>query len=172
MATQTYSSSYEPASRRGHLVPSWVALPGFVLMCNVAGFVGNMVGGQDLYQRLALPSWAPPSQVFGPVWISLYVLTGTATWLVWRTRPDRDRAEAMSWFAIQLLLNAAWTPVFFGLQRIGAALALIIALEITVTGMLLAYARRSRLAAALLVPLWLWVGFAAVLNASIWWLNR
>jgi tryptophan-rich sensory protein len=124
------------------------------------------------YQELVKPSWALPPSVFGPAWITLYVLMGTATWLVWRSTPGRARTEALIWFAVQLALNAAWTPVFFGLESPAAGFALILTIAVTVTGMIISYARRSRLAAALLVPLWLWVGFATVLNGSIWWLDR
>ena len=168
----THTLSVPATQRDDHAVPSWLALVGFILLCNAAGFLGTLVGNQDYYQRLTLPSWAPPSAVFGPVWITLYALMGTATWLVWRTRSHPDRREALVWFGVQLALNAAWTPVFFGLERPGAALALILTIPVAVTGMIISYARRSRLAAALLAPLWLWVGFAGVLNGAIWWLNR
>jgi translocator protein len=162
-----------PATSRGeHSVPSWLALVGFIVLCNAAGYLGTLVGNQDYYQRITLPSWAPSSQLFGPVWITLYVLMGIATWLVWRTRPDPDRREALIWFGVQLALNAAWTPIFFGLERPGAAFALILTIPIAVTGMIISYGRRSPLAAVLLVPLWLWVGFASLLNGAIWHLNR
>jgi benzodiazapine receptor len=170
MATHTLSGANPRPS--DHAVPPWLALVGLILLCNAAGYLGTLVGNQDYYQRLTLPTWAPPSWVFGPVWITLYALMGLATWLVWRTPSHAERREALTWFGIQLALNAAWTPVFFGLERPGAAFALILTIPVTVTGMIISYARRSRLAAALLVPLWLWVGFAGLLNGAIWWLNR
>jgi tryptophan-rich sensory protein len=170
MTTQTLPA---PSTSRGdHALPSWLALIGFILLCNAAGFLGTLVGNQDYYQRLTLPSWAPPSQVFGPTWVALYVLMGAATWLVWRTRRDPDRREAMLWFGVQLALDAAWTPIFFGLEQPGAAFALILAIPVAVTGMIISYARRSALASVLLVPLWLWVGFASLLNGAVWLLNR
>jgi translocator protein len=149
-----------------------LALIGFILLSEAAGFLGTLVGNQGFYREIALPSWAPAPWLFGPVWVTLYVLMGVATWLVWRSRPGRDRREALGWYAVQLALNAAWTPVFFGLERIGAAFALILLIPPAVTAMILAYRRCSPLAALLLVPLWLWVGFATLLNGAIWWLNR
>ncbi len=97
---------------------------------------------------------------------------GTATYLVWRRCSGVRRRTAMLVFAVQLALNFAWTPVFFGLQQIFAAFLLLLANWLAVGAMTLVYARRVPLAGALLVPLWLWVSFAAVLNGAIWWLNR
>jgi benzodiazapine receptor len=161
-----------PVEASRHRVPPWLALIGFIVLCNAAGYLGTLVGNQTYYLELVRPSWAPPSAVFGPAWITLYLLMGTATWLVWRAPPSRDRREALGWFAVQLALNAAWTPVFFGLENPAAGFALILTIPVAVTGMIISYARLSRLAAALLVPLWLWVGFATLLNGAIWWLNR
>jgi benzodiazapine receptor len=171
MATPSLAHAAPIATDR-HRVPAWLALIGFIVLCNGAGFLGTLVGNQGYYRELVLPSWAPPPAVFGPAWITLYVLMGTATWLVWRTPPSRDRREALGWFAVQLVLNAAWTPVFFGLENPAAGFALILTIPVAVTGMIISYARLSRLAAGMLVPLWLWVGFATLLNGAIWWLNR
>lgn len=146
-------------------VLSWL---GFVLLCNGAGFASAMVANEPAYyEQLAKPSWAPPGSVFGPVWTLLYTLMGTATWLVWKSTSGAERRHAMSVFAIQLVLNVAWTPVFFGLHAPGAALVVIAGVLAAVLVMLAVYARVSRLAAAMIVPLVLWVGFATVLNASI-----
>jgi benzodiazapine receptor len=161
-----------PVATTRHTVPSWLALVGFIVLCNAAGYLGTLVGNQGYYLELTRPGWAPPTWVFGPAWITLYVLMGTATWLVWRTPPSAARREALTWFAVQLALNAAWTPVFFGLENPAAGFALILTIPVTVTGMIVSYARLSRAGAALLLPLWLWVGFATLLNGAIWWLNR
>jgi tryptophan-rich sensory protein len=151
-----------------------VAWFGFVVLCNAAGFLSStLVGSEALrYVLLERPSFAPPSWIFAPVWTLLYTLMGTATYLVWRRSSGARRRTALLVFAIQLALNFAWTPVFFGLHRIFAAFLLLLANWLAVGAMTIVYARRVPLAGALLVPLWLWVSFAAVLNGAIWWLNR
>lgn len=146
---------------------------GFVLLCNGVGFASAMVANEpQYYEQLARPSWAPSPAVFGPVWTALYTLMGTATWIVWSRTRDARRRQVMTAFAIQLALNAAWTPVFFGLHLIGVAVVVILAVFVAVIAMTIEYARVVRWAAALVVPLALWVGFASCLNIAIWSLNR
>lgn len=154
-------------------IPWWAAWLGFVVLCNGVGFLSSLTGQESqIYARIQTPSWAPPGWVFAPVWTTLYTLMGTATYLVWRRCEGAQARTALTVFAVQLALNAAWTPVFFGLERIFAAFVLIIANWLAVTAMMVVYARRVRLAGAMIVPLWLWVSFATVLNGAIWWLNR
>lgn len=149
---------------------SWL---GFVLLCNGAGVASALLGTDaSTYQHLVRPGWAPPSWLFGPVWISLYTLMGTATYLVWQATRGRARRKAMIVFAVQLGLNMAWSPVFFRLHRYGLAVIVIAGVLASVTVMAIVYARRARLAGALIIPLWIWVAFASALNVSIWWLNR
>ena len=153
---------------------SWLAWFGFVVLCNGVGIASSLAMGSEstLYATLERPSFAPPSWVFAPAWTTLYTLMGTATYLVWRRCTGALRRTAMIVFAVQLALNAAWTPVFFGLEQIFAALLVIIANWLAVGAMTVTYYRRVPLAGALLVPLWLWVSFATALNGAIWWLNR
>lgn len=148
---------------------SFLILAGFVLLCQLAGATGALVTDASFYRELVRPSWAPPAWLFAPVWITLYTMMGVAAWLVWRTGPGRRRP--LTWFAIQLALNAAWTPVFFGLRAIGAGLVVIVLLELAILVTIAAFAHRSRLAAALLVPYAAWVGFATALNAALWLAN-
>ncbi|ADB35528.1 TspO and MBR like protein [Kribbella flavida DSM 17836] len=126
-------------------------------------------GTAERYQQLQQPSWAPPSWLFGPVWTVLYAMIAVSGWLVWR-RVGWSRALVP--YAVQLLLNAAWTPLFFGAGAIGPALVEIVLLWATIAWTVLTFARVRRSAAALLVPYWAWTTFATALNASIWWLNR
>lgn len=149
---------------------SLLMLATLVLVCQLAGASGALVTDASFYRALVRPLWAPPGWVFGPVWVTLYMMMGVAAWLVWRTGTGRRRA--LTWFGAQLILNAAWTPVFFGFHAIGAGLVVIVLLELAIVGTMLAFARRSRLAALLLVPYAAWVGFAAVLNGALWTLNR
>jgi benzodiazapine receptor len=150
-----------------------------VVACTVslaAGGIGLLVVPRgrfaSWYAQLRKPAFTPPDWVFGPVWTVLYSLMGVAASLVWKEglgrRPTR---VALLWFLGQLVLNALWTPVFFGLRRIGSALAIIGLLWAALAVTVCRFVRVSRAAGLLLVPYLLWVSFAAILNASIWWLN-
>lgn len=146
-------------------------LLGMVLVCHLAGAAGAVVTEASFYRELARPSWAPPSWLFAPVWLTLYTMMGVAGWLVWRTGPGRERTVALTLFAIQLAINAAWSPVFFGLQSIGGGLVIIAALNVAIFATIVAFGRRSQLAAWMLVPYAAWVGFATALNTKLWMLN-
>jgi tryptophan-rich sensory protein len=120
------------------------------------------------YQGLAKPSFNPPDWLFGPVWSLLYVLIAIAGWRIWRIAPD---SGAMRLWGLQLLLNYLWSPVFFGLQRPGLALLVIVALLAAIVGFVALARPLDRPAAWLFVPYALWVAFATLLNAAIWRLN-
>jgi tryptophan-rich sensory protein len=125
------------------------------------------------YQGLEKPAWNPPDWVFGPVWTILYLLMGVAAWLIWRMGWEVPRVRiALGVFGLQLLLNLLWSLIFFGWQRPGLALLEITLLWFLVGITTLRFFSLEPRAGFLLVPYWLWTTFAAVLNASIWWLNR
>lgn len=126
----------------------------------------------DWYLTLNKPSWNPPGWVFGPVWTLLYTMMAIAAWLVWRKGGIAKQRRPLTLFAVQLLLNALWTPLFFGLHMLGVAFAEIILLWIAILATILAFRKVSPSAAWLLVPYLLWVTFAAILNATLWWMNR
>ncbi len=142
------------------------ALLGFILVCQLAGASGALVTDASWYLALDRPSWAPPGWVFGPVWIMLYTMMGVAAWLVWRS-PAPARRTALTWFAVQLALNAAWTPVFFGARSIGGGLLVIVALVVAIIATIAAYRLVSRVAAALMLPYLAWVCFATALNGAM-----
>ncbi|GHJ45833.1 putative TspO/MBR-related protein precursor [Catellatospora sp. TT07R-123] len=149
----------------------WWVLAGFAAAVALVALVGGLAVARpaDDYAALARPGWAPPAWVFGPVWTLLYAMIALAGWLVWR---------AVGWgpqlvpYAIQLVLNAAWTPLFFGAGLRGAALVDIVALWLAIGATVAVFRKVSPVAAWLLVPYWLWVTFATALNFSIWQLNR
>ncbi len=120
------------------------------------------------YEQLRTPSWAPPSWLFGPVWTALYVMIALSGWLFWKRHGVRGELVL---FAVQLVLNAAWTPLFFAAGRYGWALVDIVALLVSIVALIVAFGREHRVAALLLVPYLAWVGFATALNASIVSLN-
>jgi benzodiazapine receptor len=151
-----------------------------IVACGVSssvGVIGSLVvtdrGFLSWYAAIEKPAFTPPSWVFGPVWTILYLLMGVAAFLVWRKGLGlRVVRIALAWFLVQLALNASWTPVFFGLHRIGWALLVIGLLWAAIVVTTYHFLRVFRPAGLLLVPYLLWVSFAAVLNASIWHLNR
>lgn len=149
---------------------SWLGLLPFLGAVLAVAVLGGLAAGNAsrTYQTLDLPAFAPASWLFGPVWTVLYVMIGLAGWLVWR---DRGWCPAVVAWVVQLLLNLAWTPLFFGLGEVGLALLDIsLLLGATVTTIVLSW-RVSRPAAWLLVPYALWVGYATALTAGIWVLN-
>lgn len=153
-----------------------LALLGWVALCEAAGVIGAFFTASAIpgwYAALAKPAFAPPSWLFGPVWTTLYLLMGVAAWLVWRNKRTAPllRRRALRLFFIQLVLNAVWSPVFFGLHSLGGALVLIVLLWFAVVATIAAFARVSRTAAWLLVPYLAWVTFATYLAYAFWTLN-
>ena len=169
MATTTmdlHSPGTTRATPRG--VTAALALIGFILLCHLAGVSGAVVTDASWYRELDRPAWAPPGWLFGPVWLTLYTMMGVAAWLVWRTGASARRREALMWFGIQLALNAAWTPVFFGLRSLGGGLLVIVALAVSIVVTMAVYARCSRTATWLMAPYLAWVLFATTLNGALW----
>ncbi|WP_137283724.1 TspO/MBR family protein [Halorussus salinisoli] len=159
---------------RGETGIDWVVLFGSIAVCELAGIVPSILTAEDVatwYPTLAKPAFTPPSWVFGPVWTTLYLLMGVALYLVWRSDRGRLRQVALAVFGVQLVLNAAWSLVFFGSQAVLGGLAVILALLAVILATIAAFARVDRRAAVLLVPYLLWVGFATALNFEIWRLN-
>lgn len=153
---------------------SILALVFFVALClGVSGLGAWYTSGSvaTWYPTLQKPEWNPPAWVFGPVWTVLYLMMATAAWLVWRRAGLRGATGPLAIFAVQLVLNAAWSPLFFGLRSPLAGLVDIVALWIAVGATLIACWRVVPLAGALLLPYWLWVSFATALNFEIWRLN-
>jgi tryptophan-rich sensory protein len=139
------------------------------------GALAGMFTAQSVpewYATLNRPSFAPPNWIFGPVWTTLYVLMGISLFLVWKQPAGKARNLAIMIFFLQLLLNFAWSFVFFHFNRIGLALVEIIALWISILWMLVSFYRIKPAAAWINIPYILWVTFAAVLNAGFYFLNR
>lgn len=144
-------------------------LVGLVLLCQAAGGLGAAFTSADWYRALPRPSFAPPGWVFGPVWVTLYTVMGTAAWLVWRAPATTARRTSLTWFALQLALNATWTPVFFGLRSLAGGLVVIALLLGAIVVTIVRFRPVSTTAAWMLAPYLAWVAFATVLNASLWW---
>jgi translocator protein len=161
--------------RNMHIRDIWKLVVSIVA-CLAAGGIGS------IFTRSAIPTWyaalekpffSPPNWLFAPVWTLLYILMGIAAFLVWRKGlRDRQIRAALIIFLIQLILNALWSVVFFGFQSPLFGLVTISVLWIAILVTVILFFKVSRTASMLLWPYLLWVTFAAVLNYSIWLLNR
>ena len=146
-----------------------------IILCEIVGVLGSIAVISSItgwYNRLNKPSFAPPNWIFGPVWIALYTLIGISAYLVWDEGKGRKITRpALNMFTVQLVLNALWPTLFFGLRSTLYGLIDILALWLTMVVTMLRFYRISRRAAALFAPYVLWVTFAAILNVYIWHLN-
>jgi benzodiazapine receptor len=149
----------------------------FVLVALGVGALGAVLSpgfspaASQWYAGLVKPSWVPPPSWFGPIWTVLYILMGTAGYMVSRERYHRAYIPAMSAYVVQLLLNGFWTPLFFGLRNVGFGLFDIVALLMALGWTLREFARVRGGAALLLAPYFLWVCVAVAMNWSLWKLN-
>lgn len=122
----------------------------------------------EWYASLAKPPFNPPNWVFAPAWTLLYVLIAVAGWRTW----ERERAgAAMKIWALQLVLNFAWSPTFFGAKQMGPALVVILALLASIALFIATVWNRDRVSGWLFAPYAAWVAFATLLNASLLLLN-
>lgn len=142
----------------------------------LAGLVGSFFTASAIqsgwYAELAKPALNPPSWIFAPVWTALYVLMGIALFLVWRKELERREVKvAIGIFFAQLVLNALWSIIFFGLRSPGLALVEIVILWIAIIATIIPFTKISKIAGWLLVPYIIWVSFALYLNYAIWILN-
>jgi tryptophan-rich sensory protein len=146
-----------------------------VTLCLVIGFLASFAtqsSVNDWYLTLNKPSFNPPNWIFAPVWTTLYILMGIAAGWVWGKGFHHKYVKTgLYHFGFQLLLNALWSIVFFGLKSPFYALWVIIALLIMLILTIKWFKVVSKLAAILLIPYLLWVCFATLLNYKIWELN-
>ena len=143
----------------------------FFAVCFCAALSGAFFRPGEWYERLAKPSWRPPNWLFPPAWSVLYVCIAVAGWLVWR-QGGAGTAVALAVYAVQLLLNAGWSAVFFGMRRVDWAFGELLLLWLSIAATIAVFAPISEAAAWLLAPYLAWVTFAGLLNLSIWQLNR
>ena len=157
-------------------LPSFFKLIIAIVVCELAGGIGSLVTISAIptwYAALAKPALNPPSWIFGPVWTTLYLLMGIAAFLVWKQGwGRRDVRKALAVFGLQLVLNAVWSIIFFGLHSPLWALVDLVAMWLAIVWTMTLFYRISKPAMWLLLPYVLWVSFAAYLNYSIWILNK
>ena len=138
------------------------------------GAVAGMFTSQVVptwYASLNRPSFSMPNWVFGPVWTSLYILLGISFFLIWKEKASKERDLAIKIFSIQMLLNFAWSFLFFYFNLIGVALIEIILLWISIAAMIYLFYKIKPFVAYLNIPYLLWVSFATILNAGYYFLN-
>jgi tryptophan-rich sensory protein len=147
-----------------------------IVACLGAGAIGSVFTRSAIptwYANLEKPFFTPPNWLFAPAWTLLYILMGIAAFLVWRKGlGNRQVRTTLIVFLIQLVLNSLWSVVFFGLESPLSGLIVISILWVAILVTIIKFFRISRVASVLMWPYLLWVTFAAVLNASIWLLNR
>lgn len=149
----------------------YLALTGWIAACFAASAIGAFFMPGEWYAGLSKPAWNPPNWIFGPVWTALYLMMAVAAWRIWRLGGFGGQRRPLVLFFIQLALNAAWSPLFFGLKEPGLAFAEILVLWLAIVLTITAFRRADRLAAGLLVPYLAWVSFASVLNFTLWRMN-
>jgi tryptophan-rich sensory protein len=155
--------------------PRWRPLLAAALAAAAVAAVGALMTSLGpWYYQLVLPAWKPPDWLFGPAWTLIFGLTALSAYLSW-THAGRDRAtqaRLLALFIMNGLLNIAWSALFFRLHRPDWALLEVALLWLSILGLIVLSARKSALAAWLLVPYLAWVSFAAALNASVVHLNH
>lgn len=147
----------------------------------LAGIVGSFFTTPAIstwYATLQRPSFSPPNWLFGPVWITLYILMGISVYLIWsayaKASADKQKNKAKSamiLFWIHLFFNSIWSIIFFGLQNPGLAFINIIIIWVLIIVLMVKFWKINRWATYLLILYLLWVSFAGVLNCFIWYLN-
>jgi tryptophan-rich sensory protein len=147
---------------------SLLILAAFIVANASAAATAALSRPGEWYRKLDKPSWRPPDWLFAPVWTALYAMIALSGWLVWRQAGFAGAALPLTAYALQLILNALWTPVFFGLRRPDLALIEMVMVLASIVATIVLFHSVSRAAAWLLVPYLAWVSFASALNFSIW----
>lgn len=151
---------------------SIIGLAGFILLLVAVASSGAMFKPGDWYDTLAKPVWTPPDWLFPIAWTLLYLMIAFAGWLVWREVGFTSARLAFAFYFSQLVLNAAWSWLFFGLHRMELALIDVVVMGLLVVANIVAFYAIHPGAAYLLLPYLLWIGYAAALNLAIWLMNR
>ena len=147
-----------------------------IIACFAAGGIGSLFTSRAIptwYPTLKKPRYTPPNKVFGPVWTTLYILMGISVFLVWQKGLAAEGVLLpFIFFWVQLILNALWSIIFFGMKSKGGGVIVIIALWLLILATIITSFQVSVWAGTLLLPYILWVSVAAYLNVGIWFLNK
>ena len=156
---------------RGLWRKALVTVPLIVITGSLIGILTNGGESNSWYAPLAKPSFQPPGWIFGAVWTALYAMMGIALAAILNEPPSKQRRIALGLFASQLMLNFAWSPIFFGGGMIDLGLLVILAMNVLVTMTIIAFWKIRPLAGALLIPYLAWLCIAAALNHETGRLN-
>lgn len=148
-----------------------LSLIAFIAACTAVAMTGAFFRPGPWYEQLAKPPWRPPNWLFGPAWTILYAMIAVSGWMVWSAGTWPAVALPLAVYGLQLVLNAGWSPLFFGLRRPDLAFYELLALWASILATIVVFHPVSALAAWLLVPYLAWVSFAGLLNLSIIRLN-
>lgn len=147
-------------------------IAGMTASAALLGAASMRASSNRWYDGLRKPRWNPPKAVFGPVWTGLYSLIAYSGYRVWRKPRSKQRSAALGLWGTQLVLNAAWAPLFFGMRRPLAALVDLVGLLGTATAYAAVAGKVDEPAGIMIAPYLAWLGFAGYLNEEIWRLNR
>ncbi len=150
-----------------------------IIVCESVGIIGSFFTFSSVtnwFPTLVKPWFSPPSWLFGPVWIIMYFLMGLSLYIIWNSKAElskqKYRKQFFILFGIQLILNALWSFLFFGLKNPIYGLIDILFLDIVVAMTIIYAYRVSKYAAILLAPYMVWITFATLLNFEIVLLNK
>lgn len=151
---------------------SIMGLIGWGAVVFAAAWIGSQYTPGAWYEKLRKPSWNPPNWLFAPVWTLLYIGMAVSAWLIWKEEGFGGAALPLALFILQLVLNAAWSWIFFGKHRLSAASGEILILWMAILATIITFGAVRPLAAWLLIPYLAWVTFASVLTLTVRRLNR
>jgi benzodiazapine receptor len=141
----------------------------YLAACGAAAATGALFQPGDWYRDLQKPRWTPPDWLFPVAWTVLYLSISIAAA---RVAALPGTGQALAFWSVQIALNTLWTPVFFGLRRMGAGLVVLGLLWLAVAATMVAFFQHDLIAGLLFVPYLIWVSVAGALNRSVWVLNR
>lgn len=136
-----------------------------------AAVFGSLFQPGEWYKQLSKPALNPPDYIFAPVWTFLYILMAVSVWMVWRKHGFGNARLPIMLFMFQLILNAIWSWLFFGLQMPGLAFIEILFLWLVILATIVSFWRSYFPAGIILIPYLVWVTFAIYLNWSLWRMN-
>ncbi len=146
-----------------------------IVVCQVAGAIGSIFTFSSIptwYATINKPSFTPPNWLFGPVWITLYTLMGVSLYLIWnKGLKNKEVKSSLFIFSAQLVLNALWSILFFGLKSPFYAFVEIIILWIAIAVTIFKFYKISKNAGLVLLSYIIWVSIALTLNFYVWILN-
>jgi translocator protein len=146
-----------------------------IFICEMAGILSAIIsntGNNAWLETINKPNWNPPASLFAPVWTILYLFMGISLWIIWTSEtPYFKKVNAMGLFFLQLFFNFCWSILFFKYHLIGIALLNILIMLTTIAATMFAFNTINKKASWILIPYFLWVSFATLLNFTFWVMN-